>query len=135
MFFEKDKTAKKTPKMVCEFSKMLEFIWTCTSWRGKVWLFNTQSQSQTLPRGSVSIATYIPVSIELHFRPPIVYPILILYESIFEKEQNGTLGFSMPRIVPEILRFLKYANEKRMTSFTQRLNKIHKMRNISGNNR
>ena len=49
--------------------------------------------------------------------------------------QNGILGFAMPHLVPEIVRFLRYANEKRMTSFTQRLNKINKMRNISANNK
>ena len=48
----------------------------------------------------------------------IVNPILILSESIFEMRQNGIFGFSIPHIVPEIFRFLKYANEKRMTSFT-----------------
>ena len=32
--------------------------------------------------------------------------------------QNGILGFSIPHLVPEIFRFLKYANEKRMSSFT-----------------
>ena len=48
--------------------------------------------------------------------------------------QNGILGFSIPHLVPEIFRFLKYANEKLMTSFTQRINKIHKMSNISANN-
>ena len=50
----------------------------------------------------------------------IVNPILILSESIFEKEQSRTMGFSIPHIIPEILKFLKYANKKRMTSFTQR---------------
>ena len=48
--------------------------------------------------------------------------------------QNDILGFSIPHLVPEIVRFLRYANEERMTSFTQKLNKIHKIRNISANN-
>ena len=30
--------------------------------------------------------------------------------------QNGILGFSIPHLVPEIYRFLKYANEKRVSN-------------------
>ena len=53
-----------------------------------------------------------------YYDEKIVYPILILSESIFEIRQNGMLGFSIPYLVPEIFRFLKYANEKHITSFT-----------------
>ena len=44
----------------------------------------------------------------------IVDRILILSKSIFE------MGFSIPHLVPEKFRFFKYANEKRMASFTHR---------------
>ena len=73
--------------------------------------------------------------LKCYYDEKIVYPTLILSKSIFKMKQNGTLGFLIPHLVPEIFRFLKYASEKRMTSFyTRRLNKIHKMRNISANN-
>ena len=56
--------------------------------------------------------------LKCHYNEKIVYPILILSESIFEMRQNGILDFSVPQLVPEIFRFLKYAHEKRKTSFT-----------------
>ena len=49
--------------------------------------------------------------------------------------QSGILGFSIPHLVPEIFRFLKYANVAYYVIYSQGLNKIHKMRNISANNR
>ena len=59
-----------------------------------------------------------------------------LHKSIFEMRQNGILGFSIPHLIPEIFRFLKYANlwEAYDVIYSQRLNKIHKMRDISANN-
>ena len=54
---------------------------------------------------------------------------------MFKMRQNGILGFSIPHLVPEIFRFLKYANVAYYVIYSQGLNKIHKMRNISGNNK
>ena len=48
---------------------------------------------------------------------------LILSKSIFDITQNGILGFSIPHLVPEIFRFLKYAYD---VIYSERLNKIHK---------
>ena len=56
--------------------------------------------------------------LKCYYDEKIVYPILILSESIFEMKQNGILSFSIPHLVPEIFRFLKYANEIHVTSFT-----------------
>ena len=53
-----------------------------------------------------------------YYDEKIVDPILILSKSIFEMRQNGILGFAIPHLVTEIFRFLKYANQKRMKSFT-----------------
>ena len=73
-------------------------------------------------------------TLKWYYDENIVYQISILSKSIFETSQNDILGFSIPHLVPETVRFLRYANEERMTSFTQKLNKIHKIRNISANN-
>ena len=81
------------------------------------------------------IVVAISLVLKCYYDEKIVYPILILSKSIFKMRQNGILGFSILHLLPEIFRFLKYANEKRITSFTHRLNKIHKIKNISANNR
>ena len=63
-------------------------------------------------------ATSLFKYLKCHYDEKIVHQILILSKRIFEVRQNGILGFSIPHLVPEIFRFLKYANKKRMTLFT-----------------
>ena len=60
----------------------------------------------------------LPSHFACYYDEKIVYPILILSKSFFEMRQNDILRFSIPHLVPEIFRFLKYANENSMTSFT-----------------
>ena len=81
-------------------------------------------------KGEVKKVVIIPIiigalglvtkNLKWYYDEKIVYPISILFKSIFEMRQNGILGFSIPHLVPEIVRFLRYANEERMTLFTHR---------------
>ena len=48
-------------------------------------------------------------ALKWYYDEKITHPISILSKSIFE--MNSILGFSIPHLVPEIVRFLRYANE------------------------
>ena len=50
-------------------------------------------------------------------------------------KQNGILGFSIPHLVPGLFMFSRYANQAYDVIYKQSLNQIHKIRNISENNK
>ena len=72
-----------------------------------------------LRRGLRSIICSTFRILKWYYDEKIVYPILILSASIFEKGQNGTLGFSIPHRSRDIEVF-EMCKWKRMTSFTHR---------------
>ena len=68
----------------------------------------------------IDIQADIIFQLKCYYDEKIIYPIFISSKSIFKTRRNGILGLSIPHLVPEVFRFLKYANEKRVTSFTHR---------------